>query len=42
MAEQRPYRPSPKRPRPGLPNGGIRFGRGLLGWILFVALVLMV
>ncbi|MDB5174547.1 MAG: ftsH, partial [Phycisphaerales bacterium] len=42
MAEQRPDRPSPKRPRPGLPNGGIRFGRGLLGWILFVALVLMV
>lgn len=41
MAEQRPDRPTPKRPRPGLPSGGIRFQRGLFGWILFVALAIM-
>jgi cell division protease FtsH len=37
MSEQRPDRPGPKRPRPGLGNGGMKFGRGLLGWLLFVA-----
>ena len=38
MSEQRPDRPSPKRNRPGLSNGGMKFGRGLMGWLLFVAL----
>src|SRR5258708_2374351 len=37
MSEQRPDRPGPKRTRPGLGNGGMKFGRGLLGWLLFVA-----
>src|SRR6185437_16090431 len=37
MSEQRPDRPGPKRNRPGLGNGGMKFGRGLLGWLLFVA-----
>ncbi|MDB5290652.1 MAG: ftsH [Phycisphaerales bacterium] len=41
MAEQRPDRPSPKRPRPGLPSGGFRFGRGLLGWIVVIAVGIM-
>src|SRR5258706_1878518 len=38
MPEQRPDRPTPKRNRPGLTNGGMKFGRGLMGWLLFVAL----
>src|SRR5215472_6519097 len=38
MSEQRPDRPNPKRNRPGLTNGGMKFGRGLMGWLLFVAL----
>ncbi|HSU67412.1 MAG TPA: ATP-dependent zinc metalloprotease FtsH, partial [Tepidisphaeraceae bacterium] len=37
MSEQRPDRPGSKRNRPGLGNGGMKFGRGLLGWLLFVA-----
>src|SRR5579863_5211513 len=37
MSEQRPDRPNPKRNRTGLGNGGMRFGRGLMGWLLFVA-----
>jgi cell division protease FtsH len=37
MSEQRPDRPGPKRNRPGLNNGGMKFGRGLLGWLIFVA-----
>ncbi|HEY2587627.1 MAG TPA: ATP-dependent zinc metalloprotease FtsH [Tepidisphaeraceae bacterium] len=37
MSEQRPDRPGSKRNRPGLNNGGMKFGRGLLGWLIFVA-----
>ena len=37
MSEQRPDRPTPKRNKPGIGNGGMKFGRGLLGWLLFVA-----
>jgi cell division protease FtsH len=43
MAEQRPDRPPRKngaRP-PGGGNGGLRFGRGLFGWVLFIALAVM-
>jgi cell division protease FtsH len=47
MAEQqRPDRPIRKSTRPGATNpatpvGGMRFGRGLMGWFLFIGLVLM-
>ena len=40
MAEQRPDRPNRKPGRP-VPNGGMRFGRGLFGWVLFVGLAIM-
>ena len=44
--QQRPERPPRKngRPQPG-PNGaaggGMRFGRGLFGWVLFIGLAVM-
>ena len=45
MAEQRPDRTPRKngRPTPGVgPNGGgLRLGRGLFGWILFIAVAVM-
>ncbi len=42
MAEQRPERPVRKNNRPGMTNGnGMRMGRGLFGWILFIGLVVM-
>src|SRR4051795_1084218 len=42
MAEQRPERPQRKGPRPGgSANGGLRFGRGLFGWVLFIGLAIM-
>src|SRR4051794_21665767 len=42
MAEQRPERPQRKGARPGGPaNGGLKFGRGLFGWILFICLAIM-
>src|SRR5690349_17450678 len=42
MAEQRPDRPQRKGARPGGPgNGGLRFGRGLFGWVLFIGLAIM-
>ncbi|HZN65287.1 MAG TPA: ATP-dependent zinc metalloprotease FtsH, partial [Tepidisphaeraceae bacterium] len=41
MAEQRPDRPQRKGGRPGGPNGGLRFGRGLFGWVLFIGLAIM-
>ena len=41
MAEQRPERPQKKTNRPGANSGGLRFGRGLFGWVLFVALAIM-
>lgn len=41
MSEQQPERPSKKSNRPGQP-GGMRFGRGLFGWVLFIGLAIMV
>src|SRR4051812_15916434 len=42
MAEQRPERPQRKGGnRPVAGNGGLRFGRGLFGWVLFVALAIL-
>jgi len=41
MSEQRPDRPQRKNGRPAPPNGGMRFGRGLLGWVLFIGLAIM-
>src|SRR3954468_15021100 len=42
MSEQRPDRSGkkPSRPAPPTPNG-MRFGRGLFGWVLFIALMVM-
>src|SRR5881227_2338596 len=37
MSEQRPDRPGPKR-GPGMNNGGMKFSRGLFGWVLFIAI----
>jgi cell division protease FtsH len=39
MAEQKPERSGSKRGRGGAGNGGMRFGRGLFGWVLFAALI---
>ncbi len=45
--QQRPTPPARKPNRPGTngtggpANGGMRFGRGLMGWFLFIGLVLM-
>ena len=53
MAEQRPERPIRKPNRPGDPNGsngnsnggpnggGMRFSRGIFGWMLFIALAML-
>src|SRR5690242_15787779 len=42
MAEQRPDRPQRKGGRPGGPgNGGLKVGRGLFGWLLFIGLCVM-
>jgi cell division protease FtsH len=41
MADQRPERPNKKPNRPGSPAGGLRVGRSLLGWVLVVALAIM-
>jgi cell division protease FtsH len=41
MSEQKPDRPGSKRNRPGLGNGGMKFGRGLLGWLIFVGVAAM-
>src|SRR4051812_33296675 len=44
MSEQRPDRPARKNGRPqpgGANNGGMRFGRGLFGWVLFIGLAVM-
>src|SRR3954451_17116369 len=42
MAEQRPERPRQRKgARPIANNGGMKFGRGLVGWVLFVALAIM-
>jgi cell division protease FtsH len=41
MADQRPEKPVKKTPRPAAGNGGMRFGRGVFGWILFIGLAFM-
>jgi cell division protease FtsH len=41
MSEQRPERQPRKNGRPPAGNGGLRFGRGLFGWVLFIALAVM-
>ena len=41
MAEKGPERPNRKNGRSQPPNGGMRFGRGLLGWVLFIGLAIM-
>ncbi|HYO09976.1 MAG TPA: ATP-dependent zinc metalloprotease FtsH [Tepidisphaeraceae bacterium] len=43
MSEQRPDRQPKKNGsnRPPVANGGMRFGRGLFGWVLFIALAVM-
>src|SRR4051812_8971725 len=41
MAEQRPDRPTRKPGRPGTGNGAFRFRNGLLGWLLFIGLAVM-
>ncbi|HZZ42999.1 MAG TPA: ATP-dependent zinc metalloprotease FtsH [Tepidisphaeraceae bacterium] len=43
MAEQRPERPNKKqRPSPNSAGGtGMRFGKGLFGWLLFIGLAIM-
>ena len=44
MPEQRPDRQQPRKNGAGRPptnNGGLRFGRGLFGWVLFIALAVM-
>src|SRR4051794_15051896 len=39
--QQRPERPQRKNGRPPVGNGGLRMGRGLFGWVLFIALAVM-
>src|SRR5581483_4263807 len=41
MAEQRPDRPSRKPLRQGPGPGGMKFGRGVFGWVLFIGLAIM-
>src|SRR5688500_3880431 len=43
MAEQKNDRPNSRRSggRPTPPNGGMRFGRGLFGWFIFIALCIV-
>jgi len=41
MTEQKPDRPQSKQRRTGMTKGGLPFGRGLMGWVLFVALAIM-
>jgi cell division protease FtsH len=42
MAEQqRPERPNKKNGRPPAAGTGMRFGRGVFGWVLFIGLVIM-
>ena len=42
MSEQRPERPNRKGGRPGAPNAGLKYGRGLFTWLLFIALAVLV
>src|SRR5512141_1426406 len=42
MAEQQRPDRSPRKPNRPTPPGGLRYGRGLIGWMLFILLVVMV
>src|SRR5690349_7630204 len=41
MSDQRPDRQNKKPTRPGAGPGGLRFGRGVFGWVLFIGLAIM-
>jgi cell division protease FtsH len=41
MSDQRPDRPVRKNGRTSPNNGGMRFGRGVFGWVLFIGLAVM-
>ena len=41
MSEPKPDRPSRKNGRGTNPSGGMRFTRGLFGWVLFIGLAIM-
>jgi len=41
MSEQRPDRPGRKNGRPAANGNGMKFGRGLFGWVLFIGLAVM-
>ncbi|HEX3358658.1 MAG TPA: ATP-dependent metallopeptidase FtsH/Yme1/Tma family protein, partial [Tepidisphaeraceae bacterium] len=41
MAEQRPDRQPRKTVRPPSGPGGMKFGRGIFGWVLFIGLAIM-
>jgi cell division protease FtsH len=41
MAEQKNERPNRRNGRATPPNGGMRFGRGLFGWFIFIALCIV-
>src|ERR1700733_6153151 len=41
MAEQRPEKPQRKTQRGSSGSGGMRFGRGVFGWVLFIGLAVM-
>src|SRR3954447_882000 len=41
MAEQRPDRQQRKPVRPPSGPGGMKFGRGVFGWVLFIGLAIM-
>src|SRR5436190_3544077 len=41
MAEQRPDRQPRKPVRPPAGPGGMKFGRGVFGWVLFIGLAIM-
>jgi len=41
MAEQRPERPNRKPGRPGPGNGNLKYRSGLVGWLLFIGLAVL-
>src|SRR4051812_18693633 len=41
MSEQRPDRQQRKPVRPPAGPGGMKFGRGVFGWVLFIGLAIM-
>jgi hypothetical protein len=42
MSEQQPDKPQPKSRRSAVAKPGLPFGRGLFGWVLLVALLILV